>query len=91
MIIFWGLLLCLLLMAVVRTRPCEGETQENCTKNTRCRKELQEKRTALYELLLYARKKYRETGERSCLSDIQTLQEEISACDKALRQTLPED
>ena len=52
--------------------------------------ELLQKRTELYELLLYAQKKYRETGEQRFLQDAKKLQTEIADCGKALRSLKPE-
>ena len=52
--------------------------------------ELLQKRTELYELLLYAQKKYRETGEQRFLQDAKRLQTEIADCGKALRSLKPE-
>lgn len=54
-------------------------------------RELLQKRTELYELLLYAQKKYRETGEQRFLQDAQKLQAEITDCSKALRSLKPEE
>lgn len=53
-------------------------------------KELCQKRTELYELLLYAQKKYRETGEKRYLRDVKTVQARIAACEKALQSLPPE-
>lgn len=44
-------------------------------------KELCRNRTELYELLLYAQKKYRETGEKRYLQDIKGIQTRIAACE----------
>ncbi len=48
-------------------------------------RELLQKRTELLELLLYAQKKYRETGEQRFLYNAQKLQTEIADCSKALQ------
>lgn len=64
--------------------------EQGCLGQTRQR-ELRQKRTGLYALLLYAQKKYRETGESCYLDQIRAAQEGIAACDKVLRQTVPED
>ena len=49
------------------------------------REELLQKRTELYELLFYAQKKYRETGERRFLQDAKQVHAQILDCDRALR------
>lgn len=48
-------------------------------------RDLLQKRTELYELLLYAQKKYRETGEKRYLRDVESVQTRISDCEKAFR------
>lgn len=47
---------------------------------------LLQKRTELYELLLYAQKKYRETGEPRFLEDARNVRAQISDCDRAMRE-----
>lgn len=55
------------------------------------REALYQRRTELFELLLYAQKKYRETGREKYLSDMKDIQARIAKNEKALRQLVPED
>ena len=55
------------------------------------RRELLKKRTELLELLLYAQKKYRETGEQRFLQDAQKRQTEIAECNKTLQDLKAEE
>ena len=54
-------------------------------------RELLRKRTELYELLLYAQKKYRETGAKQFLEDARNAQAQITDCDKVLRKLSEEE
>lgn len=91
MLIIWGLLPCLLLLTAVFIQSRKGSGRQGGKENACRREQFFEERTELYELLLYAQKKYRETGEESYLSDIQTVQARIAEHEKVLRQIVPED
>lgn len=52
---------------------------------------LLQKRTELYELLLYAQKKYRETGEPRFLQDTRDVRAQILDCDRTLRELQKEE
>lgn len=91
MAVIWGLLLCAVLLSAVFLRSRRESGRDREAAHVRQQETLRTERTELYELLLYAQKKYRETGEENYLSDIEDVQARIAEYEKSLRQTVPED
>lgn len=91
MAVIWGLLLCALLFSAVFLRSRRGSRQEKEAADARQREKLRMERTELYELLLYAQKKYRETGEENYLSDLKDIQDRIAESEKLLQHCQPEE